>query len=244
MEIVHCFWEKENLGKIVIEVLVSQKDKFDEEEILSIEKSCDYIVIKVPMNHPEFNFGLSKLGYTLVETQLGISKKYNSFDFEDKFIKRMMPYVTDSIVQNEKELEDVVSRITPDMFTTDRIALDKQFQFESSCNRYKNWIRTEFNSRKGIIKKMYYKNNCVGFALSREKDGAITALLGGIFNEYQSYGLGLLTSSFHFITANNNNKPFEKLVTSVSSNNVPVFEFYNYLGFKIYQMSYVYVKHI
>ena len=90
---------------------------------------------------------------------------------------------------------------------------------------------------------MYYKDINVGYTLSREKDGVIKALLGGIFKEYQSLGFGILTSAFHFITAKNCNRPSEKMVTLISSNNFPVIELYNYLGFKIYQMTYVFVKH-
>ena len=243
MDIVNCFWEERNLGVKTVEISISPKDFFNEEDIVKIEDEYEYVVIKVPMNHPKYNFGLTKLGYTLIETQLGISKTYKTFDFNDRFIKRLITQISESVIDSEEDLEEILSKITPDMFTTDRIYLDDHFSSDSSCNRYKNWMRTEFQVNTGIIKKMYYKDINVGFTLSREKDGVIKALLGGIFKDYQSLGLGILTPAFHFITANNSNKPFEKMVTSISSNNFPVIELYNYLGFKLYQMTYVYIKH-
>lgn len=243
MDIVNCFWEEKNLGVKTVEITISPNDSFDEEGIVKIENEYDYVVIKVPMNHSDYNFGLTKLGYTLIETQLGISKTYNTFDFNDRFIKRLIPHISESVIDSEEDFEEVVSKITPNMFTTDRIYLDKYFSSDSSCNRYQNWMRTEFQANTGIIKKINYKDINVGYTLSREEDGVIRALLGGIFKDYQSLGIGILTPAFHFITAKNCNRPFEKMVTSISSNNFPVLELYNYLGFRIYQMTYVFIKH-
>ena len=244
MNIVDCTWEKKNLNRHVAEISVFATDVFDEGVIKDIEKRFDYIVIKLPMNHPDFNFGLSKMGYVFIETQMNISKNYSSFNFDDRFIKRLVPHVSESIVSTESELESLISNISQEMFTTDRIYLDRNFPQGSGCVRYKNWLQSEFYNKTGIIKKMLYKDKEVGFSLSRENNGTITALLGGIFENYQSYGLGMLTSSFHFFSARNRNVPFEKMITSISSNNYPVYELYNYLGFKTYQMTYVFVKHV
>ena len=70
MEIVNCYWEKDNLNKDVVEITFSLSDNFNVDEIISLESQYDYIVIKVPMNMVNVNFQLSKIGYILVENQI------------------------------------------------------------------------------------------------------------------------------------------------------------------------------
>ena len=243
MKFVDCYWELENLGLRVCEVSVEDEDIFDEKIIQEETDSFDYVVIKVKMNHSDFNFGLSKMGFTMIETQLNLSKKYKDFNFGDRLVKRMLPYVDEKIVNSQEELEAIIQKMTPDMFSTDRIYLDPKFDKSSNMRRYSNWIRTEFKNNSSIVKEFIFEGKAIGFGMYRENNGVLTGLLGGIYEREQSEGYGLLTACHGYLTAKKNNQPFIKARTSISSNNIPMLQIYNYLGFKIDGMNYVFVKH-
>lgn len=243
MRFVDCIWELKNLGKRVCEISVEDEDVFDEKEIINKTNSYDYVVIKVGMNRPDFNFGLSKLGFTMVETQLSLSKSFKEFNFEDRLVKRLLPYVDEKIVTSHEELDDIIHKITPNMFSTDRIYLDPKFEKHSSMNRYSNWVRTEFESGSSIVKEIIYEDKAIGFGMLRDNKGVLLGLLGGIYEGEQSEGYGLLTACFEYLMAKKNNRSFKKIYTAISSNNYPMVQIYNYLRFKIYGMTYVFVKH-
>lgn len=244
MKLTNCIWEKENLGKHVLEVLIEGKDIFDKEKMYEQIKSFDYVVVKVPMNMPDFNFGLCSMGFTMIETQLNISKRYNSFPFEDVLVKQIYPHTTLECISSQIDLDNLLDSVTSSMFCTDRVYLDSNFSKGDSSKRYKNWIRTEFEKKTSFISKIYYDDENVGFYMERAlNNGTKLGLLGGIFEKYQDSGLGLMTASCLFIHANKKNEPFKVLRTAISSNNHPMMQFYNYLNFKINSMTYVFVKH-
>ena len=243
MIFVDCTWELDNIGKRTCEVTYDDKDIFNSSVLVDKIKGFEYIVVKIPMNHPEMNMGLSDLGFTMIETQLNISKCYKDFNFDDRLVKYLYPRVSDKLISTEKEILENIEKMTPDMFNSDRIYLDPNFPHNSSCKRYANWMRTEFKKEGCIIKRIYIDGIEIGFAMSREKNGISYGLLGGIYECEQSEGYGLLTACFGFITAKKNSSPFKKAVTTISSNNVPMVNLYNYLQFKIDSMRYVFVKH-
>ncbi len=243
MEVVDCTWELTNLDKRVCEITVCIGDIFNKDSLLSNIVGYDYVVVKVPMNHIGFNFGLSSMGFAVVEAQINISKKYKDFDFNDRLVRRLSPFVNEEDISSDNDLDEILSKITPDMFSTDRIYLDPHFELGLSSRRYKNWIKTEYEKKTSTIKKILYEDKLVGFVMERLNDGVLNGMLGGIFEEEQTEGLGLLTACASFVTAQNNNLPFKLGRTTISSNNLPMLQIYNYLKFKIDSMSYVFVKH-
>lgn len=244
MNIIDCYWELDNFGEKVAEVVVDNHDVFDRTVFHSINVNYQYVVVKVPMNMLSFNFGLTEMGYTMIETQINISKRYKDFNFEDRLVKNVYPHVSTTQISTMEELEDIISKITPDMFSTDRIYLDPYFSHEVSSKRYINWMRKDFDNGKAIIVKTFYDEINVGFSFSHiDDDGTKHGLLGGIYEKYQDMGLGIMTTCLAFIMAKKNNCGFKIIRTAVSSNNPHVWQFYNYLGFKIDKMSYVFVKH-
>ena len=244
MKVIDCYWEFDNFGEKVAEVVVENHDVFDRTEFQNINSNYQYVVVKVPMNMLSFNFGLTEMGYTMIETQINISKRYKDFNFEDRLVKNVFPHVSTTRISTREELEDIISKITPDMFSTDRIYLDPYFSHEVSSKRYINWMRTDFDKGKAIIVKTFYDDINVGFSFTHiDDDGTKHGLLGGIYEEYQDMGLGIMTAGLAFIMAKKNHSEFKVLRTAISSNNPHVWQFYNYLGFKIDKMSYVFVKH-
>ena len=243
MKFVDCTWEIENIGKRTCEICYEDKEVFNEELLKEKSNAFDYVVVKVPMNNSNINIGLSKMGFAMIETQLNISKKYKDFNFDDRLVKLLYNHVSDCIVTAEDDLNRILMKMTPDMFSTDRIYLDPHFSHDCSCRRYANWMKSEFRENRAIIKIIMYDGIEIGFGMSRGKGGISYGLLGGIYEGVQAEGYGFLTACAGFITAHKSNNPFIKTYTSISSNNLPMLQIYNYLNFKIDSMMYVFVKH-
>lgn len=244
MKVTDCYWELDNLGKKVAEVSVEVNDIFDKNVFDEINSSYQYVVVKVPMNMPGFNFGLSSLGFSLIETQINISKRYKDFNFDDKLVRNVSPHVSTKRVETKEELDEIINQITPDMFSTDRIYLDPHFPHDASSKRYINWMRNDFEKGKAVVNKHYYDDINVGFGFSHiGEDGVKHGVLGGVFEKYQDMGLGIMTTCLGFIMAHKTNTPFKVMKTAVSSNNPGVWHYYSHFGFKIDYMTYVFVKH-
>lgn len=244
MIVVDCPWEIRNLGKKVLEITIEPSDEFDINKINDITKDSNYIVIKVPMNMPLFNFGLAQAGYIMIETQITLSKKMIDFPFEDRLIKHIYPYVNAEIVETDHDIDDILKRVTPNMFSSDRIYLDPTFTHEMSCVRYKNWIKDEYEKRNIEIIKIFYGKENVGFSMGRNlSDGTHMGLLGGIYEDFQSKALGIISSSIIHIYYKKENRFLKQMRTNISSNNEPVFRCYNYLNYNFEKFTYVFVKH-
>lgn len=89
MQITNCIWEIANLGKRTAELVVSDTDEFCRDEINKVNREFEYVVVKVPMNRPDLNFGLSALGFTLIETQINLSKHLKDFPFDDRLVRQI-----------------------------------------------------------------------------------------------------------------------------------------------------------
>ena len=240
MKIIDCYWEKENINRNVVEIILEKSDSISSLDFDDLEKRYDYLVLKVETNDADKYYELQSLGYTFIESQISISKKIDSFDLNDKLIKRILKYSSVQMITNEYELDKLLSIITEDMFCTDRIYIDKNFGPQWSFNRYKNWIRTEYQ-RKTNLCWMIFNNEIVGFRLYKVVGGIYHGLLGGIFREYQGLGIGLLTAFGGYLCSLNDSQ-IKKIETKISSNNTDVLKLYNYLNFRIDYIHNVFVK--
>lgn len=243
MKVTNCIWEIENIGVETAEISIDSINNLDMNELVNLEKSFKYIVIKTPVNQ----FGLASLlrrsGYDYMESQFYISKKFKDFNREDRLVKPLFPLVSFDTIDSNEDFEETILKITPGMFSTDRIAIDPYFGMEKSRNRYVNWMRTEFEKKEAVFIKFFYDGDNVGVGMHKLNNGILTGLVGGVFEQYQDEGLGMLTPAAPFIYAYKGGDPFKKMVTCISSNNMPVIQFYNYLGFQINDLKYVFIKH-
>ena len=241
MIITDCFWEKRNLGETVIEISLEKEDKLDD-KLLQKYNDIDYVVVKVPINKFNCNYILGENGYILSELQMEMTAIMKDFNFNHKLIKWVYPHVEFKKVDGEDSLSEVLSKIDSSMFTTDRISIDAHFGAEVGCNRYKNWIRDEYDKKKSEIIQFIYRGKHVGFMMYRESK-ITRGLLGGVYPEYQSLGLGLLTPSALPLYIQKNNLLASKIVADISSNNKPVWELYESFGYKVTNSHYVFIKH-
>ena len=241
MIVTDCFWEKQNLGRNAIEISVESTDRFN---LVDFEDySCyDYIVVKVPVNKMDFNFGLSQLGYTMIELQMEMQVKIRDFNYDHRNLKLIFEDVDFQQIQTEDELNDILSKVTTEMFTTDRIHIDPYFGAELNRTRYVHWLRDEFERNSSIILKMFYKGMNVGFSMFRVENN-IRGLLGGIYAEYQNLGLGALTPCHLPIYVKKERLNVKKVIGDISSNNIPVWELYEFFGYRAFKPRYVFVKH-
>lgn len=244
MNVTNCTWEIDNIGVNTAEISIDSIDNFNVNELLNLEESYKYIVVKTSVNQFELSSLLSNYGYHYIESQFYISKKFKSFNCEDRLIKPLFSLVSFEKIKSKDILEDTLLKITPGMFSTDRIAIDPYFGMEKSRNRYVNWMRTEFEKKEAAFIKFIYDKKEVGVGVYKIKDNILKGLIGGVFEIYQDEGLGILTPSAPFLSALKGGDQFKKMVTCISSNNMPVIQFYNYLGFKMDGIKYVFVKHV
>lgn len=239
---VDAIWEKENIGSNVIEITIEHDDVMDEIDFENLPSEYDYLVIKVPVNKTDFNWYLGKNGFTMIETQLKLSKDIKDFDFNDRYIRRLLPDVSYKIIEKESEIEEILNRINPNMFITDRISLDPVFGPEVGCKRYKNYIRNSFIQKNLEIIGILFKGQMVGFEMHTIKNGICYGKLGGIFNDVRIPGLGFLTACAPLLFAHERYGA-TKFVPDISTNNLPVFNLYDYFHFHVEGMTYVFVKH-
>lgn len=191
MRVVDCCWELLNIGRRTVEVLIEDTDCFEKEIIEQHIQGYEYAVVKVPMNMPAFNIGLANIGLTCIESQMNVGVTIKDFDFSR--VAHLYGDTSYEIVNDKVGFQSVVSHIQPGMFSTDRISIDPEFGETIGCQRYINWLTTEYNGKKSQLIKVVYKNEHVGFMLVRIEEDTIYLLLNGLYKEYQGKGLGLLT---------------------------------------------------
>lgn len=241
MNIVNCTWELVNIGKITKEVRISSEDVFNSNDFIGID--CEYLVVKVPAGKVDYRLGLPKIGFAQIESQFYISKSFSNYDFDDPIIRSFNKKTSFCVIESKDQLQMILESMTPMMFSTDRICLDPQFGPKVGLRRYRNWITSEFENNKSIIVSVVNRGIPVGFSMFRIKNGICDVLLGGIYEEYQNRGIGFLTPIAPALYLYQNKIPCTKLETSISSNNYPVIEIYNYLGYKLNQITNVFIRH-
>ena len=243
MDVKNCYWEVANLGKKTVEVDIARTDTFYSGSFLSLDNEYDYHVVKIPMNKLDFVQGLTQLGYSLIETQINILTRPNEFDFKDKLIRAIIDDVDFTLCKNAYDFQDIVSRIEPGMFSTDRVSLDPYFGMEIGMKRYVNWMNTEFKNQTSTIIKIFYKGEHVGFGMFRDGGRISMGFLSGIYSDVDA-PIGILTSTYLPIFCKKYHKRMGVVKSSISSNNIPVFNICNYFRYKIKDMRYVFIKHV
>lgn len=242
MKVTDCAWELENLHVKTIEVLVDKDDVFRKEDFMSFD-SCGYQVVKVPVNKVDFNFGLSSLGFSFIEGQLRLGKQFDNFDVSRRELQVFAKQASYDLVDSEEKFNSVIGRVTPEMFVTDRVALDPHFGKEAGCRRYSNWMRTEYKNGTSKFMRVFFRNLLVGFVMYRDKGELMDSLLGGAFSDVRIPGIGLLTIAAPFYYFPSKGGKFTTFETNISTNNPSVRRIYDDLGFSVINEYYVFVKH-
>ena len=93
------------------------------------------------------------------------------------------------------DLKKMNDEIRKNIFTTDRISLDKHFGAEKAAERYIHRISDEL-ARGTFFIKCCYKENDIGFFSLRElQKGEYNSFIGGLYKDYLHSGIGTALSS-------------------------------------------------
>lgn len=241
MRIIDCPWELANLDCRVAEISVKAEEIIDKAQIQALEMEYDYLVLKVQAGQMLNNVIASELGFILSETQMALIKAKRDWNFEsDILTKRLMDQLSVERIESEQDFEELMSSITDDMYSTDRIYLDPEFGPKYSVRRYKNWTRTEWE-RGALLYKHFFRGRYVGYSLCKKQGDELICLLAGCFEQYQKTGIGLWIPLVPELLPN---VDYKKYTTHVSTNNIPVWQMYNHQKYVVGGFDYVFVKHI
>lgn len=244
MEIINAIWEKRNLGVHSFEIQIDDNDSFDEfisKEKEVLEQRAEYIVVRIPVNIADFIWKLPQLGYTFVETDFTIGLKKNNYKVPP-FIARLDRNIDVIQITEKYEIENLLTKFKENLFDTDRISIDPFFSKELSSNRYLYWTQDMLTQGCKLF-EISIKGKRIGFFIVKQIDEKTAyPVLAGLYSEFKNKGLGSLLIKKCVETIWE--LGFEKISTTVVSNNLSIIKVDLCLSFEIEKLSYVYVKHI
>lgn len=238
MKIVEAVWEKRNLGMDAYEISLTKKDLADVDNVLNFLRQQNfqncYVVIKLPVGNLKILHALEDEGYRFMETQFEMKDYFQPYE-DDDIIKELKNSCVREVVPKTREAwEEIISRITPGMFDTDRISLDQNFGPEVACKRYQNWCRDLFDNPDSYMWILKSNDDIVSFSVciynrQKEQDEGV---IGGVFENQKGNGFGLLQAVHQcdFVHPTR---------TTVSSNNLTVLKIYQKYGTIIIGEKYV-----
>jgi hypothetical protein len=171
-----------------------------------------------------------------METQIAFKKNLSiDFDIPHKFDKYRdkLNYL---LIKNKIGLNDVINNISEDLFNTDRISLDPEFNSHQSLIRYRNWIKNEY--KKNELYEIVYCSKKIGFFMIKYIDNdSMDPVLASLYPRYKNFGLGFSIIELPIKVAIEKSVKF--IETKVSSNNLPVVKLYIEYKYSIVNINYV-----
>lgn len=240
MRVIDAVWEKRNLGVEVQEIICDGTEPVDElkEQLLAVR--VPYSVLKIPSGCTDLLMAGQSAGYCFVETAISLDGKVSTMELP-RLYQRFEPLIEVSRAEGEA-LDKILQEIeTGDIFETDRIARDPYFSQQIAGMRYANWTKDELDrGAEAVIS--YYKKQPVAFGINLCSEGTVfDAFLGGVFTESANKGLGFLALYANMESIRQQGGT--RIVTRVSSNNLPILRLHMQYGYGITDMNYILVKH-
>ncbi len=236
MKIIKAFWENRNLNRDAYEIILERRDLKDFKQTLKViheqNFSGAYVVIKMPVGNLQALHKLEDEGFRFMETQFHIKDYFEPKETSEDISEFMQEAERVVVSKDKKEWERIISKITPDMFDTDRISLDPYFGKEIACKRYQNWCLDLYNNPNSWMWVMKVREDEVAFGINirNEEKQIDEGILGGVFAEFKHIGYGLSLSG---------DRSSVKLKTVISSNNLPMLRIYQHFGKIIIKEMYV-----
>lgn len=233
-------WEKRNLGVESCAFYI-KKDENATECMKDLEKyQHQYQVMYIQWGNAAALKEAQKHGFIMTEMNLHLQKKLDTEQMPSIY-KRYEPYLTYAIAFKDEQ-EQILQVIREgNIFNTDRVAKDPCFGVECAGRRYAYWAKDALNNNAVLI-LMKYKGKTVSFELVTEKgEGTIDALLAGVLPEFRTSGLGF--AELYLLSKWAQDEGYQRVVTNLSSNNLPILRLHELFGYNVDDMSYVLVKH-
>lgn len=233
--------EKRNLNVNAYEIVADENDSFEElKNAIGELHECEYLVVKTPVNHKDFLWGMSTLGCTFMENQIILEVRKKGYR-KNLFLERFRKDITLKKAESEREIQFVTDEIQKEIFDTDRIALDCLFTIKDSAKRYVNWTLDHLE-KGSYIMQLVYRQEPIGFFIVAPSESARGyAGLAGMYQKFKNKGMGALV--IQMMTEHIFEKGCTSVFTGVSSNNKSILNIHLMLGYEVKNMYYVYVKH-
>lgn len=241
MQVIRAEWEKRNIGVDCVELNAESDDSLNEFSSAIEQLTAEYQVIRIPAGRTDMLLAAQTLGYRVIEMNAQLSRSTQGYTLPS--IYRRFESQIDIVQADQEGVRRALDEIrSANVFVTDRVAKDPFFGPEKAGNRYYHWSRDVLD-RGGRLYSVMYGNEAVGFALNYTDDGnTYNAFLGGVFPGAANKGLGFLPlhANVSMIIAQGG----KRVVTGVSTNNLPILRLHLLFGFTIQTMSYVLIKHL
>lgn len=236
------FGKKKNLGVSVYEVIVNEKASVtDLNQIYKIKS--DLIYVKVNCRNTAVIEKLSQNNFVHVENQFSIQKRLQKIILPDLYVKTLR-FIEPHVISSIEDAQVIFDELDKDLFTTDRIAVDNNFNVKAANLRYRNWISDMINSGNYECAILKTKSEAIPVAFYINKyEGKIGhCILGAVFNDFKNRAIG--HSFIYFAIENSIKQNCKILKTHISGNNISVFNIYSSVfGFEITQNHVVLKKY-
>jgi hypothetical protein len=243
MKIIDAVWDYEVLGVKSVEVRCDVDDSTGSifRTLMELEKSHKYIVTKIPVSNTEFLVKAPDAGYKFIETLISVERSVKKSSIDSRLVKRASALSAKKATA--EELAFVLEQIMRGIFSTDRISLDENFGPRVGAQRYCNWIDSEIKQGGEVYTISLSTRAPLGFFTLRvTDDGVAHSILSGVFDADKSPGFGLILLSIILTKAEE--KGAKKIVSAISSNNLPVVRTHVQLGFEVKDVNYVFIRHL
>lgn len=240
MKIIDAVWEKRNLGVDVREMVCDGTETAEELEKQLAKIQVPYSVLKIPSGSTDLLLAAQSAGYHFMETSISLDGKVSTMSLP-RIYQRF-----ESFIEVKKAEGDFLDKIlqeieTGTIFETDRITRDPYFSQKIAGRRYANWTKDELNKGAEAVIS-FYKEQPVAFGINLCSDGTVyDAFLGGVFTEAANKGLGFLALYANMESIRNQGGT--RIVTRVSSNNMPILRLHMQYGYEITDMNYILIHH-
>jgi len=224
-------WEKRNFERDAFEVVLDRSDLGDVQGLMDAlnDKRFDgaYVCIKLPVGNIEVLHALEDVGFRFLESQFELVDHFNVDDLVDQLHRLKLDLESEVIPKDHDQWQRVLSKVTPGMFVTDRVALDPCFGPDIACKRYLNWCWDLYENPDSQMTVYKCQGREVAFNLLvyDSKKGKNDGVLGGVFEEFKDAGLGVAV-----VLDEIGRRKFGKRKTHVSSNNLPVLRLHQRCG--------------
>ena len=244
MKTFHAAYEKRNLGVDTYELRPEPGDTPDTlvaEEKRLAASGAQYLVMKTPVDSPEWLFNLPGLGYTFVETVFHVAIKAKEYHMPEE-IARFDRGLTVAERTETPDRERVYALIRSGVFKSDRVSVDPAFTLAQSGARYANWL-AQMLAKGGKLYEVLQKDRPIGFfVIVRVDKRTVDPVLMGLYDEARDRGMGALLHKKTLDTCFTWN--CDRLTSTIVSNNAKVLRVYVNAGATIADTEYTYVKHL
>lgn len=238
MKLTNATWEERNLGVRCTEVAVSAQDTPEILREALLACPGEYIVVRLPIAHPDLSTVLAQLGFTFVETMFRLEKILDDAVLQPPTeAARQMSYLLD----DPQSMQRVMAQIGKGMFITDRVSLDPAFAPEQTATRYRGFLEDEL-ARGARLLEFFHQGAPFGFSCLRALDSErYYQALTGIYKEKQGKGLGFALGYLPSLEVFRQGG--RSIATGVSTNNTVSLRVHLKCGFLPVQTTYVFIRH-